>query len=152
MVLEKSTGTTVDKHGFTYDPDTVSRFRMFDQQMSLYRDRSIAQRELKATFGGTYMYYCVFADTPSEKDADSQWLLGNAFYSLGMLDDAVSRYRHALRIEPQFAEAHTNLGNVLMSQGRDEEAAFHYREALRIKPDSGEAADILDRIMQMQSH
>ena len=139
MVSEKTSGNTVGKHDFAYDPDVASRFKRFDQQMSLYRDKHIAQSELRATFGGTYMYYYIFAATPRENHSLSHWMVGNAFYSQGMPDDAVRHYRHTLRYEPDFAEAHAKLGDVLTSQGKAEEADFHYREALRLRRQSGEA-------------
>ena len=149
MVWEKSPSTTADEHDSAYDPDVASRFKRFDQQMSLYRNKDLAQRELKADFGGTYMYYYIFVTTPRENHGYSHWVVGNAFYSQGQLDDAVSHYRHALRYGTDVAKVHTKLGNVLTSQGKAEEATFHYHEALRLKPDSAEARRNLNRISQL---
>src|SRR5207253_2526687 len=55
------------------------------------------------------------------------------------LDAAVSEFRQALRINPQYAQAHYNLGNALDDQGRPEAAAAEYREALRINPGLAQA-------------
>src|SRR5262249_5087763 len=40
----------------------------------------------------------------------------------GQLDEAVAEYRQAIRLKPDYAEAHCNLGIVLRQQGRFDEA------------------------------
>jgi len=70
-----------------------------------------------------------------------------AYYNLGYalestavrLDDAITHYREAVRIKPDFVDAHTNLGNVLLLQGRTQEAIVQLRLALRYAPDSAKA-------------
>jgi Tfp pilus assembly protein PilF len=47
---------------------------------------------------------------------------------------AVRRYQEALKVHPDYAEAHNNLGAALATEGRYEEAAFHFSEAVRLKP------------------
>jgi tetratricopeptide (TPR) repeat protein len=61
--------------------------------------------------------------------------LGLALAGQGKIDEAITQYTDALRIKPDFAEAHLNLGNALAAQGRIDEAIRQYTEALRIKPD-----------------
>jgi Flp pilus assembly protein TadD len=41
----------------------------------------------------------------------------------------------ALRIDPGYAEAHSNLGVALAQMGETREAMEHFEQALRIKPD-----------------
>jgi len=54
----------------------------------------------------------------------------------GRLPDAIAEYQAALRIRPDYAEAHVNLGNSLSRiPGRQPEAIAEYRAALRINPD-----------------
>jgi len=150
MVWEKRSGTPVDTEGFTYDANIALRFNTFVEQVSWYPNKRVAQRELRSAFGGTYMYYYVFVRPPVRWDYTSaHWSLGNALCSQGRVDDAVSEYRQALRINPEFAEGYTSLGNALYSQGKLEEAAVQYREALRITPDSDEARQNLDRITRL---
>jgi Tfp pilus assembly protein PilF len=55
------------------------------------------------------------------------------------LVEAEARFRWALAIKPDFAQAHNNLGNSLRDRGRLEEAERSYRRALKIKPDYAEA-------------
>ena len=42
----------------------------------------------------------------------------------------------ALRIDPDYAEAHHNLGNALVQTGRAPEAIEHFKQALRMNPTS----------------
>ena len=44
--------------------------------------------------------------------------------------------QQALRLKPDYAEAHLNLGNVLKDQGRLDDAIAAYRTALQLKPDA----------------
>ena len=61
--------------------------------------------------------------------------MGLVLTGQGRLDEAISHFREAVRIKPDFAEVHSNIGVVLVRQGRIEEAIRHYRKALEIKPD-----------------
>ena len=52
-------------------------------------------------------------------------------------DDAIARYRLALRLAPELAEAALyNIGELLVWQGRAGEAIIEYRQALRTAPHS----------------
>jgi tetratricopeptide (TPR) repeat protein len=48
--------------------------------------------------------------------------------------EAESALRAALRLQPDFGEAHANLGNVLFLMGRLPEAIAEYETALRSSP------------------
>ncbi|PYR96224.1 MAG: serine/threonine protein kinase, partial [Acidobacteria bacterium] len=61
----------------------------------------------------------------------------------GKLDEAIAEHREALRINPQYAEAHNYLGNALLEQGNVDEAIAEHREALRINPQYAEAHNYL---------
>ena len=50
----------------------------------------------------------------------------------------MGQYQEALRLKPDFAEAHNNLGNALRDQGQLAAAVAHYQEALCLKPDYAE--------------
>jgi len=48
------------------------------------------------------------------------------------MNDAIAQYDEALRLKPDFAEAHDNLGNILAKMpGRSEDAIAQFEEALR---------------------
>ena len=56
--------------------------------------------------------------------------MGNAFRDQGKLEEAIARFRRALELKPDFAEAHNNLGNAFGDQGKLEEAIARFRRAL----------------------
>src|SRR5262249_33729675 len=47
----------------------------------------------------------------------------------------VAEFKEALRLKPDYPDAHTNLGVALQAQGKLAEAEAEHREALRLKPD-----------------
>ncbi len=57
----------------------------------------------------------------------------------GLYDDAIAELTEALRLKPDYPEAHYNLGGTLMTRGQFDDAIAHYTEALRLKPDFAEA-------------
>jgi len=73
----------------------------------------------------------------------NNWLcnnnLGVVLDRKGRTDEAIKHYLEALRIKPDYAEAHYNLGVALDGKGRTDEAIKHYLEALRLEPDYVEA-------------
>ena len=64
---------------------------------------------------------------------------GISFANLGLLDEAIEAYKEAIRINPEYADAHFNLGIVLEDKGHFEEAVKAYREAIRINPEFAKA-------------
>jgi tetratricopeptide (TPR) repeat protein len=65
--------------------------------------------------------------------------LGLAMYGRGLVPEAVSHYREALRLKPDFDAARVNLGNALAHSGREAEAAAEFNEAIRLRPDNTDA-------------
>jgi Flp pilus assembly protein TadD len=65
--------------------------------------------------------------------------LGNARMKERNIPEATRLYREALRLKPDYPEAHNNLGAALALEGRREEALVHYREAVRLVPRFAEA-------------
>ena len=55
------------------------------------------------------------------------------------LAEAEARFREAVRLQPNYADAEFNLGNALARQGRASEAIPYLREAVRDDPRSPEA-------------
>lgn len=74
-----------------------------------------------------------------------------ASYNLGMelaarneTDAAIASYRDALRVRPNYAEAHGNLGMALLNQpGRKQEAIEQLETAVRLKPELWQAENNL---------
>jgi len=57
----------------------------------------------------------------------------------GQLDEAVVSFERALRLNPDYPDAHNNLGNVFYFQKRYAEAVACYEQAIRMRPDFAEA-------------
>jgi protein O-mannosyl-transferase len=68
----------------------------------------------------------------------------------GRYEEAMDSYKQALRIKPDWAEAHNNLGLVLNELGQKEEALSHFREALRFDPSLAEAHNGLGQVFSQQ--
>src|SRR6266571_642683 len=68
-----------------------------------------------------------------------QYSWGLALAQEGQLTEAIEHYTTALRIKPDYADAHINLGIALAQQGKLAEASEHYQQALYSKPDSADA-------------
>ncbi len=73
-----------------------------------------------------------------EHAAERQTGLGNQLLQAGKASEASGHYQQALRIDPEYANAHESLGNALVQLGRLPEAKVQYQQALRIKPDDAE--------------
>jgi len=65
--------------------------------------------------------------------------LGNALSAEQKIEEAISHYKMAIKINPDLADAHYNLGNALVAEGKNEEAISHYKMAIKIKPDYADA-------------
>jgi tetratricopeptide (TPR) repeat protein len=55
------------------------------------------------------------------------------------LDEAIFYYSQALRLNPEYTQAHGNLAIALFQQGRFEEAMVHYAQVIEREPLNGEA-------------
>jgi tetratricopeptide (TPR) repeat protein len=66
-------------------------------------------------------------------------ILGVALRDRGRIEEAITSYREALKIHPQFEEALVNLSRALSEQGRADEALTHVAAAAQIKPNDVEA-------------
>src|SRR6266850_641979 len=73
---------------------------------------------------------------PAAAEVYSNW--GRALAQQSKRDEAIARYREALRIAPH-SVPHYNWGNALFAAGALEEAIDHYREAARLDPEAAEA-------------
>ncbi|MDA9057869.1 tetratricopeptide repeat protein [Candidatus Thioglobus sp.] len=58
---------------------------------------------------------------------------------LMQFDAAINNYKKALKIKPDYADAHNNMGNALKDKGDLEAAIQSYKQALKIKPDYAQA-------------
>jgi tetratricopeptide (TPR) repeat protein len=61
--------------------------------------------------------------------------LGNALAQKGLYDEALLQYRAAIKLQPDFADAHSNLAAMFVRRGELAEAITEYEAALRIPPE-----------------
>jgi Flp pilus assembly protein TadD len=70
----------------------------------------------------------------------AQNALGKIAAEAGREEEAVARFREAVRLRPDISALHKNLALSLAKVGRLDEAATHLREALRLSPGDGDSA------------
>lgn len=60
--------------------------------------------------------------------------VGRALGLEGRTDEAMTYYRRAIEVDPDYADAHYNLAILLQTKGNTDEAIHHYRSALELDP------------------
>jgi tetratricopeptide (TPR) repeat protein len=69
-----------------------------------------------------------------DENAVTQLKRGEQYSNAGRYPEAIDAFLQALRIKPDYAEAHFNMGLVFEKSGRHQEAITALKQALRIKP------------------
>jgi protein O-mannosyl-transferase len=74
-------------------------------------------------------------------------LLGNALKDKGLIEEAISLYKKAIKLNPNHSGAYNNLGGALLDKGFTEEAISHFKMSIKLNPDDFQAHYILGTIM-----
>ncbi len=74
----------------------------------------------------------VAAKNPGSSRA--QLRIGVVLAQLMRVDEAAARFELALRLDPDFAPAHSLWGSMLLRQGKAKQAATHFELAIEIDP------------------
>ncbi len=77
--------------------------------------------------------------TKSPHKARPRVNLGTAFVRQHNYEEALVHFSEALRLRPNFFEAHYRMADALASLGRLDEALVHYKDALDIRPEHASA-------------
>ena len=83
--------------------------------------------------GLTLFTHC-FDVTKGYVDENAYYNFGNLLMQAGRTDEAISKYRKALELNPRHAKSHTNLGLLLAEIGQIDEAIAHYQKSLQYGP------------------
>ena len=81
-------------------------------------------------------------------DYESRTGLAVRYLEVGQMDAATDELREAIRLAPEFPDAHYNLGGVLQSQGATFQAIAAYRQAIAFDPTYGEAHNNLGALLE----
>ncbi len=73
-----------------------------------------------------------------------------ALHEQGKLDEAIAQYQQALRLKPDYPDAHNNYANALRAKGLVEEAIHHYRMAIAYNPGYADAYNNLGLALYAQ--
>ena len=60
-------------------------------------------------------------------------------YNAGRLEEAVTKFKQAIRLKPGYAQAHNDLGGAAIALNRHGEAVEHLRHAIVLNPHFAEA-------------
>ena len=90
---------------------------------------------------GTSVYF-TNAKLSTESSSIGEYFRGVELENQKKFDEAIKHYRRAIKLDPEYAEAHASLGNTLAQLEKYESAVWHYERALKIK--QGDAAIMLD--------
>ena len=117
--------------------------------LPLYRVSRVGVRALRGDHLARRILYrvdefdeAIFSARPEPELAASDWFL-KAVAMIGTPQESTDAeaecYEQALRLRPDYPEAHYNYAILLTERGELDGADMHYREALRLRPDYPEA-------------
>ena len=75
---------------------------------------------------------------------------GRLLQQKGKLSSAERAYKKAIKVNPDFVEAHNDLGNVLLDRERPQEAYITFKKALKLRPDHPMLLTNLGNALQLQ--
>ncbi|MBF0316607.1 MAG: tetratricopeptide repeat protein [Nitrospirae bacterium] len=90
------------------------------------------------------------ANTKEIKDPTVYFRLGLMHENQGNLDEAAIQYSMAIKLNPDYADAHNNLGVILGKQGKIDEALNEISTAISIRPDYADAHNNLGLCLGFQ--
>jgi tetratricopeptide (TPR) repeat protein len=111
--------------------------------VEMARARVLADRETRVIAGSAYLGAIV------PESAELHNVLGIALAEKGKLDEAITEFREALRLDPDSAQTHWHLGAALVSRGAREEAIEHLRRSVQLDPGNGQAHNDLAIVLAM---
>ena len=77
-------------------------------------------------------------------------IIGGIHYRQARLSDAVSYYKQAVRIKPDYVEAYVNLANTLKDKGDLDDSVENYKQAIKYQPDNADAYSNMGRVLALK--
>jgi predicted membrane-bound spermidine synthase len=105
------------------------------------RARSLAERQRRLVFGSAYLGAIV------PETAEVHNLLGIELAAKGRIDEGITEFRHAMRLEPDSAQTRWHLGAALAYRGAHDEALEQLRRAVQLDPNNAQARHDLDAVL-----
>jgi protein O-mannosyl-transferase len=90
-------------------------------------------------WGSSEVLFRLALDRGGGRSPELRSALGLVLLRSRRLDEATALYEEALRMDPEYFQAHFYLGNIRARQGRLAEAEDHFAAAVRIVPDDRDA-------------
>jgi len=93
-----------------------------------------------------FIAYGPVAFGQTKDDAKALLKEGIALHDAGKYDEAIAKYKEALKIDPEYSSAYHEISYSLFSSGRGKEAIAYLEKLLALDPKSGGAYDMLGSI------
>jgi tetratricopeptide (TPR) repeat protein len=93
-----------------------------------------------------FIAYAPVAFGQTKDDAKALVKEGVALHDAGKYDEAIAKYKEALKIDPEYPTAYHEISYSLFSSGRGKEAIAYLEKLLTLDPKSGGAYDMLGSI------
>ncbi|OZH54336.1 hypothetical protein AFK68_11600 [Hydrocoleum sp. CS-953] len=100
----------------------------------VYRNMRKVWLNLGNQKSATYCQYKALSIEPEKATPDELMSLGKTLEQQDSLNEAISCYRMAIKLDNNSSEAYQNLGEALKQQGNLEEATVCFRKAIELKP------------------
>ena len=94
---------------------------------------SLTYQRCKVWYDSEVLWTDVIKKNP--RSIYAHYNLGNVYAGMGRLDEAITQYREAERVDPNDIDVLVNLGNSYVRTGRLDEAILKYEDVLKLKPD-----------------
>ncbi len=124
----------------------------YEQTLTLHPDHTEALHNLGALYlaqrNPEMALRCYLRLLTVQPDLDTYYNLGVIFSYQDRHDEAITYLQEALKLDPNFYNAHVNLGAVYLKKEDLQQATFQYEAALKLRPNDPELLYILAAIAQ----